>query len=108
LTATARRSQIRFVKVMEDPMRSLLCAILVGLLICGGTADAAKKSHATTSQQTPPSSMKCPGDKIVWVNTRSHVYHFEGDPNFGNTRHGKFMCEQDADKAGYRQPKKGH
>jgi hypothetical protein len=108
LTGASDRRQIRFIKVMEHPMRSLLCAILVGLLICGGTADAAKKAHTTTSPQTPPSTMKCPGDKIVWVNTRSHVYHFEGDANFGNTRHGKFMCEQDADKAGFRQPKKGH
>lgn len=91
-------------------MRSLLCAIVAGLLICGGGAAAAKTSHsaqqAQQAQQTPPSSMKCPGDKVVWVNTRSHVYHFEGDPYFGHTKHGKFMCEQAADKAGFRQPRK--
>ena len=90
-------------------MRSLLCAILVSLLICGGTAEAARSSKAShRTPQTPPASLTCHGDKVVWVNTRSHVYHFEGDANFGNTRHGKFMCEQDADKAGFRQPKKGH
>lgn len=88
-------------------MRSLVCAIFAGLLICGGAAEAAKSSqHAQQSPQTPPASMTCPGDKVVWVNTRSHVYHFQGDASFGNTRHGKFMCEQAADKAGFRQPRK--
>ena len=93
-------------------MRTLLCALFVGLLICGGTAEAAKTSHQKTSQQTsqqtPPSSMKCPGDSVVWVNTRSHVYHLEGDPYFGSTKHGKFMCEHAADKAGFRKTKSTH
>ena len=88
-------------------MRSLLCALLVGLLICGGTAEAKRSSRtAHTSPQTPPASLHCEGDKVVWVNTRSHVYHFEGDASFGNTRHGKFMCQQDADKGGFHQPKR--
>ena len=61
--------------------------------------------HATMAQntpQSPPPGMTCPGDKIVWVNMRSHVYHFEGERYFGNTARGKFMCEHDADKAGDR------
>jgi len=90
-------------------MRSLLCALLVGLLICGGTAEAKRSSGtAHTSPQTPPASLHCEGDKVVWVNTRSHVYHFEGDASFGNTRHGKFMCQQDADKGGFHKPKGHH
>ena len=109
LTATSCLPQIRIVKAMEDPMRSLLCAIFVGLLICGGTAEAAKSSRTShTAPRTPPSSLNCQGDKVVWVNTHSHVYHFEGDASFGTTRHGKFMCQQDADKAGFRQPKRHH
>jgi hypothetical protein len=95
-------------EAMEDLMRSLLCALFVGLLICGGAAEAAKTSSQKMSQQTPPSSMKCPGDSVVWVNTRSHVYHLEGDPYFGSTKHGKFMCEHAADKAGYRKTKSSH
>lgn len=89
-------------------MRSLLYALFVGLLICGGTAEAAKTSHQKTSQQMPPSSMKCPGDSVVWVNTRSHVYHLKGDPYFGSTKHGKFMCEKAADKAGFRKTESTH
>lgn len=57
---------------------------------------------AQTANRTPPSGMTCPGDKVVWVNTRSHVYHFQGERYFGNTKNGKFMCERDADREGNR------
>jgi hypothetical protein len=36
------------------------------------------------------------------VNTRSHIYHFQGERYFGSTKEGKFICEQVADKEGDR------
>ena len=42
----------------------------------------------------------CAGDTVVWVNTKSHVYHFAGSKDYGNTKHGAFMCRADADRAG--------
>jgi hypothetical protein len=51
--------------------------------------------------------MTCPGDNLVWVNIRSHVYHFQGDTYFGSTKHGKFMCEHDAEKEGNRPNRNG-
>jgi len=42
----------------------------------------------------------CGGDAVVWVNTKSHVYHFAGSKDFGQTKHGAFMCRADADRAG--------
>jgi hypothetical protein len=44
--------------------------------------------------------MTCPGDTLVWVNTQSGVYHFQGDRYFGGTKRGKFVCERDADEEG--------
>jgi phosphoribosylaminoimidazole carboxylase (NCAIR synthetase) len=43
----------------------------------------------------------------VWVNTRSHVYHFAGASDhgrnfYGHTREGAYMCEADARAAGNR------
>ena len=45
---------------------------------------------------------RCPTGTIVWVNTKSRVYHFAGTSNYGNTKHGAYMCEQDAQAAGDR------
>ena len=41
----------------------------------------------------------CPTDTVVWVNTKSHKYHFAGNRSFGSTKHGAYMCEGDAKAA---------
>ncbi|MGA2486888.1 MAG: hypothetical protein ABSF49_12990 [Roseiarcus sp.] len=45
---------------------------------------------------------KCPSDTVVWVNTKSGVYHFAGAHNYGATKQGTYMCEADAKAAGDR------
>ena len=42
----------------------------------------------------------CGSETVVWVNTKSHVYHFPGSGEFGQTKRGAFMCQADADRAG--------
>ncbi len=64
-------------------------------------------AFAQTPVHSPPPGMKCPGDKLVWVNTRSHVYHFQGERYFGSTKSGKFMCEHEADQEGDRPTRNG-
>jgi hypothetical protein len=46
--------------------------------------------------------LRCPTDTVVWVNTRSRVYHFAGTHNYGHTKEGAYMCESDAKAAGDR------
>jgi len=58
-------------------------------------------ASSTQSGQTPPQA------GMVWVNLDSKVYHREGDRWYGKTKHGKFMSEADAQKAGYRAAKTG-
>jgi len=81
-------------------MRLMLTFSLVGGLIW----------HSATAQtpvHTPPPSLTCPGDAIVWVNIRSGVYHFRGERYFGSTKQGKFMCEKQARAEGDRPTRNG-
>lgn len=49
-----------------------------------------------------PNTLSCDEKEPVWVNRRRGVYHVAGDPFYGRTKHGSYMCKQDALKAGYR------
>jgi hypothetical protein len=66
---------------------------------------------AKPKPMAPPSATeaelkaRCPSDTIVWVNTKSEVYHFAGTRDYGNTKQGNYMCEMDAKAAGDRAAK---
>ena len=63
--------------------------------------------------QTPPSggqrqtgsSAPAKSAGMVWVNTDSGVYHKQDSRWYGKTKHGKYMLEPDAIKAGYKPAK---
>ena len=67
-----------------------------------------KSSSAKTSTDTAaPSDSEIADAKakgLVWVNSSSKIYHKEGK-FYGKTKRGKFMSEDDAKKAGYREAK---
>ena len=48
---------------------------------------------------------RCPSDTVVWVNTKTSIYHFAGMYNYGHTKQGAYMCEADAKAAGDRAAK---
>jgi hypothetical protein len=47
----------------------------------------------------------CPSDQVVWLNTRSHVYHEKGTRYYGTTKQGEYACRKEADAAGDRNSK---
>ena len=51
---------------------------------------------------------RCPGQSIVWVNTKSKIYHHAGANTYGHTKEGAYMCETDATAEGDRISKNGH
>jgi len=67
-----------------------------------------KGESAKAVEATPAPSDKEIADAkakgMVWVNLASGVYHKEGK-FYGKTKRGKFMSEDDAKKAGYREAK---
>jgi hypothetical protein len=48
-----------------------------------------------------PAEPLCLFDPVVWVNTKSRVYHVAGSRTYGHTRYGGYMCETEAKSAGY-------
>ena len=44
----------------------------------------------------------CLFEPVVWVNTKSRVYHLAGSRSYGHARHGAYMCESEAKAAGNR------
>jgi len=65
-------------------------------------------ANRTELQSNPSASQQktAPAPGMVWVNTKTKVYHREGDPFYGKTKYGKYMTESDAIAAGYRATKK--
>jgi len=60
-------------------------------------ASSAPTSKPAATKPAPPASTT----GMVWVNTESGVYHKPGTRWYGKTKHGKYMTEADAKKAGY-------
>ena len=52
-------------------------------------------------------TISCPSDRIVWVNTRTGIYHLEGERWFGRTRVGQYKCEKAARAEGDRETQNG-
>ena len=67
-----------------------------------GTAPAAGAGASASAQEV---QIRCPGATVVWVNDKSHIYHFPGTHDYGNTKRGAYMCEADAQAAGNRAAK---
>jgi len=57
-------------------------------------ADAAAQAH-------------CPKDQVVWLNTKSGIYHEKGMRWYGKTKHGAYVCRKEADAAGDRDTRNG-
>jgi hypothetical protein len=62
---------------------------------------------ARETYPTVTPDISCPGDRIVWVNTNSGVYHYQGERWFGRTKHGQFECEKQAAAEGDRPTENG-
>ncbi len=51
---------------------------------------------------------RCPGTAVVWVNTKSKIYHKAGSNTYGHTKVGAYMCESDATAEGDHPSGNGH
>jgi hypothetical protein len=84
-------------------------AAAAAVAACGGNPPPANNANTETTQgqagqsmaaQAPiPRNLHCAGP-IVWVNLNTKAYHEQGDPYFGRTKHGQYMCQAAANAAG--------
>jgi hypothetical protein len=71
----------------------------VAILLIFGAALGQGMQSFTTEQGA---QRHCPADIVVWLNTSSANYHFRGDPWYGRTERGTYVCKAEADKDGMR------
>lgn len=67
-------------------------------------ANAPSAPHFHTEQQA---RRHCPNDTVVWVNTKTGVYHLKGERWYGRTKEGAYVCRKEADAEGDRMTKNG-
>jgi hypothetical protein len=94
-------------------------AFLVVAVCLGTAAPAHAAQHATTAlvakatadipmfNSEAAAQAHCPSDTVVWLNTKSGVYHEKGMRWYGRTKHGAYVCKKEADAAGYRDTRNG-
>ena len=58
-------------------------------------------------QSEQEAKQHCPKDTVVWVNTKTGVYHFKGQRWYGNTKEGAYECRNDANVEGDRATRNG-
>ncbi len=63
----------------------------------GSAASGAMDSMGSMTKTIP----NCGAVKAVWVNLNSKVYHEPGDPYYGKTKHGEYLCPSQAKAQGY-------
>jgi hypothetical protein len=60
---------------------------------------------ANQYQTEAQARFRCGTGTVVWANTDSKIYHFTGYKEYGKTKAGAYMCEQDATSQGMRAAK---
>lgn len=95
-------------------------AFLAVLTACGGGKSSAGASAQPSGAAAPlatgsiaPAPMgaatpDCHGETPVWALQRVKVYLLPGDPHFGRTKHGEYMCLSQAESEGYRAARGPH
>ena len=49
----------------------------------------------------------CPKDVVVWLNTRTGIWHEKGMRWYGRTKQGAYVCRKEAAAAGFRDTENG-
>jgi hypothetical protein len=103
-------SLLTFRKSLGVLIASVIAFAIAG---CGGNQSAPANNAASPMSETAreqaalPLSAMAPIPKglhckspVVWVNLKTKAYHEKGDPYYGRTKNGQYICKAAADAAG--------
>ena len=79
----------------------IACGLFPGVAIFLAVGGALAQGMQTFTDEQA-AQRHCPTDAVVWLNTSSANYHFKGDPWYGRTQRGSYVCKAEADKDGMR------
>ncbi len=89
-------------------MSSLKAIVLAAALFlspgCQAYAGLPPALHFHSEQEA---KQHCPNDAVVWVNTKTGVYHLKGERWYGATKVGAYVCRKEADAEGDRMTRNG-
>jgi hypothetical protein len=71
----------------------------------GSTPGLGTPSGANEFSAESQAKSHCPSGTVVWANLQSKIYRFAGSKDYGATKRGAYMCEQDATAQGIRAAK---
>ena len=75
--------------------------IALGLTLAIGLASAAAPAPASRLFSSEDAAkVQCPMDKVVWLDSRTHLYYRKGTKHYANTANGGFGCLADVKAAG--------
>jgi hypothetical protein len=105
---------------LEKPtirIASIALVAALALAACGGGKSAQSNAASTGAPMSEsqremnalpghgmaavPNSVRCGAAKPVWVNLKSGAYHEAGDPYYGRTKQGEYLCPSQAAAQGY-------
>jgi hypothetical protein len=79
-------------------MRTILA---IGLLVLGTITDAEAFAQTKFASEAD-AHQRCPLDRVVWLTLPGNAFVIKGDPRYGTTQRGAYMCERDAIAGGNR------
>lgn len=81
---------------------SLLLLIFITLLSASHKISALDEKSLILFSTEEVAQQHCPDDEVVWLNTSSGIWHTKDQRWYGTTKHGAYVCKEEAAAAGNR------
>jgi hypothetical protein len=81
-------------------MIRMMARLCIAILLLGLPTMAMAAGQPPLFASESEARQACPNDIVVWLNTKTGYYHYKGQPWYGTTTVGAYVCKAEADQAG--------